>query len=91
MFDGRTIADAPEFGNFSYFNSPKYNRALAQASRIPTGPERYRTYGELDVDIARNAAPAIAVSYDNTPTLVSARTGCVIVNPELDLAAVCLK
>ena len=91
MFDGRTIANAPDFGNYSYFNSPKYNRALAQASRIPTGPERYRTYGELDVDIARNAAPAIAVSYDNTPTLVSARTGCVIVNPELDLAAVCLK
>ena len=91
LFDGRTIANAPDFGNFSYFNSPKYNRALAQASRIPTGAERYRTYGELDVDIARNAAPAIAVSYDNTPTLVSARTGCVIVNPELDLAAVCLK
>ena len=36
MFDGRTIADAPDFGNYSYFNSPKYNRALAQASRIPT-------------------------------------------------------
>ena len=91
LFDGRTIASAPGFGNFSYFNAAKYNRALARASRLPIGPERYRTYGELDVDIARNAAPAFAVSWDNTPTLVSARTGCVIVNPELELAAVCLK
>ncbi len=28
MFDGRTIADAPDFGNWSYFNSPKYNQLL---------------------------------------------------------------
>jgi peptide/nickel transport system substrate-binding protein len=90
LFDGRTIGQ-PNFGDLSYFNSPKYNSLLARASRIPVGTERYRTYGELDVDLAKNAAPAIAVSYDNTPTLVSARTGCVVVNPELDLAAVCLK
>jgi hypothetical protein len=24
MFDGRTIADAPDFGNLSYFDSPRY-------------------------------------------------------------------
>ena len=33
---------------------------------------------------------AIPYAYDNALTLVSARTGCVIVNPYLDLAAVCL-
>lgn len=91
LFDGRTIADAPNFGNWSYFDSPRYNRLLEEASQLPIGPERYRRYGELDVDIARNAAPAIAFAYDRTLTLVSARTGCVVVNPELDLAAVCLK
>ena len=90
LFDGRTIGE-PGFGNYSYFNSRKYNRLLDAASRLPVGSERYRRYGELDVDIAKNAAPAIAFAYDNTLTLVGPRTGCVIVNPELDLAAVCLK
>jgi peptide/nickel transport system substrate-binding protein len=89
-FDGRGIGQ-PDNSNWSYFNSPKYNRRLAAASRLPSGPERYRTYGQLDVDIARNAAPAIAVAYDNALTFVSKRTGCVVVNPNLDLAAVCLK
>ena len=90
LFDGRTIGE-PGFGNSSYFNSRKYNRLLDAASRLPVGSERYRRYGELDVDIAKNAAPAIAFAYDNTLTLVGPRTGCVIVNPELDLTAVCLK
>jgi peptide/nickel transport system substrate-binding protein len=90
LFDGRTIGQADN-ANWSYFNSPKYNRLLEAASRLPAGPERYRTYSQLDVDIARNAAPAIAYAYGNAQTLVSSRTGCVVVNPILDLAAVCLK
>jgi ABC-type transport system substrate-binding protein len=90
LFDGRTIGE-PGFGNWSYFNSRKYNRLLDAASRLPVGSERYRRYGELDVDIAKNAAPAIAFAYDNALTLVGPRTGCMIVNPELDLTAVCLK
>ena len=91
MFDGHTIANAPDFANLSYFNSPRYNRLLERASRLPLGPERDRAYAELDVDLAKNAAPAIAYAYDKFLTLVSKRTGCVIVNPYLDLAAVCLK
>ena len=90
MFDGRTIANAPDFGNVSYFDSPKYNRLLEQASRL-TGDERERAYSALDVDISKNAAPAIPISYDRVLNLVSARTGCVVVNPNLDLTAVCLK
>ena len=91
MFDGSTIANAPNFGNLSYLDSPKYNRRLRQASQLPVGPERERAYAALDVDISRNVAPAIPISYDRVLTLVSARTGCVVVNPFLDLAAVCLK
>jgi peptide/nickel transport system substrate-binding protein len=91
MFDGRTIANAPNFGNLSYFNSPKYNRLLERASRLPYGAEREEAYAALDVDISRNVAPAIPISYDRAFTLVSARTGCVVVNPTLDLTAVCLK
>ncbi len=55
------------------------------------GPERYRDYGELDVDIASNVAPGIPFAYDRALTLVSARTGCVVLNSILDLAAVCLR
>ena len=91
MFDGGTIANAPNFGNLSYFDSPKYNRLLEQASRLPLGAERDRAYAALDVDLAKNVAPAIPISYDRILTLVSQRTGCVVVNPYLDLAAVCLK
>ena len=90
LFDGRTIGE-PVFFNYSYFDSPKYNRLLEEASRLPLGPERYRRYGELDVDIARNAAPIVAFAVDRALTLVSPRTGCVVLNPFLDLAAVCLK
>ncbi len=91
MFDGGTIANAPNFGNFSYLDLPKYNRLLERASRLPLGAERDRAYAALDVDLAKSVAPAIPISYDRILTLVSQRTGCVIVNPQLDLAAVCLK
>jgi peptide/nickel transport system substrate-binding protein len=90
LFDGRTIGKPGSF-NFSGFNSPRYNLLLERAARLPIGPKRDLTYGALDVDLARNAAPLIAYSDDNALTLVSARTGCVIANPYLDLAAVCLK
>jgi ABC-type transport system substrate-binding protein len=89
LFDGGTIGK-PGNTNWSYFDSPKWNRALRRASHL-TGAARYRAYGRLDVELARDAAPAVAYSVDNTPTLVSSRTGCVIVNPGLDLAAVCIK
>jgi ABC-type transport system substrate-binding protein len=89
LFDGRSIGN-PAAGNYSYFDSPTYNRLLERASKL-TGAKRYREYGRLDVDLARNAAPAIAYAYDSALTLVSERTGCVVVNPYLDLAAACVK
>jgi ABC-type transport system substrate-binding protein len=76
--------------NFSGFDSPTYNARLDRASRL-VGQRRYTTYGKLDVDLARNAAPAIAYAYDNALTLVSKRVGCIVLNPYLDLAAACLK
>jgi hypothetical protein len=76
--------------NFSYFNVPKYNRLLERAARL-SGPRRYRAYGDVDVQLARDAAPAIAAMNPNTWAFVSARTGCIVMNPYLDLTAVCLK
>jgi peptide/nickel transport system substrate-binding protein len=86
LFEGRR---AP-YPNYSRFNSTRYNRLLARAERL-TGAARYREYGKLDVDLARNAAPAIAYAFDDALTLVGPRTGCVAVGPYLDLTAVCLK
>jgi ABC-type transport system substrate-binding protein len=89
MFDGRTIG-RPGFVNWSYFDSARVNRLLDRAAAL-SGESRYRAYGELDVQISRDAAPAVPYAYDNALTLVSARTGCVVVKPYLSLAAVCLK
>jgi peptide/nickel transport system substrate-binding protein len=89
LFDGGSIG-TPANINWSYFDSPVWNRALRQASHL-TGEARNRAYGTLDVALARDAAPAVAYGVDNALTLVSARTGCVIANPFLDLAAVCLR
>jgi peptide/nickel transport system substrate-binding protein len=89
LFDGRSIGD-PQSGNWSYFNSPAVNRQLEAASRL-IGPARYRAYGELDVALSRDHAPAIPYGVPNSLTFVSANTGCAVVNPTLDLTAVCLK
>jgi len=89
LFAGQSIGN-PAAGNLSYFDSPSYNRRLEAASKL-AGAARYQAYGKLDVDLARNAAPAIAYAYDSALTLVSKNVGCVVVNPYLDLEAACLK
>ena len=90
LFDGRTIG-RPGFGNWSYFDSPTFNRKLDRASKLPLGPERSRAYGQIDVELSRDAAPAIPYGVANAFTLVSSRVGCVVANPSLDFTAVCLK
>lgn len=89
IFHGRTIGQ-PDSGNYSYFNSTKYNRLLDRAFRL-SGDERHRAYGELDIRLSRDAAPAVPVAVQNAFAFVSARTGCVVMNPFFDLSAVCLK
>ena len=90
LFDGRSIG-RPNFGNWSYFDSPTFNRKLDRASKLPLGPERNRAYGQIDVELSRDAAPAIPYGVANAFTLVSSRVGCVVANPNLDFTAVCLK
>jgi ABC-type transport system substrate-binding protein len=77
-------------GNLGRFDSSTYDRLMRRAARLQ-GPERYRAYGELDVRLARDAAPSVAISFLSEPTLVSARVGCIVLRPVLDLTAVCLK
>jgi peptide/nickel transport system substrate-binding protein len=68
----------------------KYHRLLDRASRL-TADDRYRAYGDLDGQISRDAAPMIPVTVVNAQTFVSARVDCIVLNPTLDLTAVCLK
>ena len=86
LFAGENIPSPNE----SRFESARFDRLLKDASGL-TGSARYRQYGRLDAALAQGAAPAVAFAYDNTLTLISDRIGCVVLNPYLDLAAVCLK
>lgn len=89
LFDGRTIGQT-NTGNRSHFNSPVYNRLLDEASRL-SGNARERAYGELDIRLSRDAAPAIPWAAVNDIQFVSPRVGCVSFNPLFDLTGICLK
>jgi ABC-type transport system substrate-binding protein len=84
LLDGRFVGST----NWARFDSNAYNRLLRRAAGLQ-GAARYRAYGDLDVRLARDAAPIVAIDYVNEPTLVSKRVGCV--TPVFDLTAVCLK
>ena len=73
------------------FDHPGYQRKLTAAARR-SGPGRYLTYGELDLDLARNAAPLAAFGNGSTHDLFSARIGCQTFGIYgVDLAALCLR
>lgn len=78
--------------NYSHFDSPRYNRLLDHAARL-SGAARARAYGTVDIDLARDAAPRVAVSIFNQRLFVGARVGCRILDPltGLNLAAACLR
>jgi peptide/nickel transport system substrate-binding protein len=51
--------------NYSYFNSPKWNKRMESAARL-VGPKRLTVYGQLDLDIMKQAAPmAVERTYNN--------------------------
>jgi ABC-type transport system substrate-binding protein len=79
--------------NYSYFNNRKYNKKMALAARL-FGAKRFSTYGSLDVEIMKAAAPIAAWDNDNDREFISAKTGCYINQPVYglaDLALLCLK
>lgn len=78
--------------NYAHFRSPRFDRLMRRAAGL-RGRARYAAYGRLDVRLAREAAPMVAVGYDNDATLVSRRVDprCIVLRPTLVLTAVCLK
>jgi ABC-type transport system substrate-binding protein len=86
--DGRYVGLA----NLSWFDSPRFNAAMRRTALLQ-GEARYRAYGELDVQLSRDAAPILPIAFANNVVFVSKRVGCVVLRPDfgLNLAAACLK
>ena len=91
LLDGRNIQDQNNT-NFAYFNDPKFNQQMTQASLL-SGSARYKAYGNLDVAIMQQAVQWAPRSNTNNRMLVSKRTGCFSYSAiyTVDLAALCLK
>jgi ABC-type oligopeptide transport system substrate-binding subunit len=80
-----TGADLPSFAD------PAYQRRLGETAQL-TGPKRYLTYRELDLDLARNAAPLIAYGNSASRDFFSPRIGCQSYGVYgIDLAALCIR
>ena len=91
LLDGGGIK-AHGSSNWAYFDDPAYNRKLESAAAL-SGPQRYRAYATLDADVARNAAPLVAIANYARRDFFSARMGCQVYQPVygFDLAALCLR
>src|SRR3954466_4137322 len=91
LLDGRNIQDANN-SNFAYFNDPKFNKQMAQASLL-SGSKRYSAYANLDAAIMQQAVPWAPRSNANNRMFVSKRFGCFTYSAiyTVDLAAACLK
>jgi hypothetical protein len=73
------------------FDDPNYRRQLAAASQLQ-GPQRYLAFGQLDIELAGDAAPLVAYGNLNSADFFSPRVGCQTFGPYgIDLAALCIK
>lgn len=89
--DGRTIR-ATNNADESYFNRPRYNRAIARADLL-TGAARRKAFAQLDIDIMRNDPPWAPFENDTRRDFISKSLGCYVFQPVylLDVAAACKK
>ena len=92
FFDGNNIHDTNN-QNLSYFNDPKVNKMLEQAASL-TGQARYKTYGQLDITIARDYAPHANMYHPTFADFLSSRMApaCYVFQPIYgvqDLGAEC--
>jgi ABC-type transport system substrate-binding protein len=78
--------------NVAYFNDPKFNKAMRDASLL-SGDARYKAYGNVDVNISKDNPAWAARANSNNRLLVSSRVGCFTYNNIYgpNLAALCIK
>jgi peptide/nickel transport system substrate-binding protein len=93
LLQGNTIQET-ENVNVSYFNVPKYNRAIEQAGRL-SGKARFNAFGKLDVQLTTSNDAVPWASYQNfiNRDFVSKHVGCYTYQPVflMDLALICRK
>ena len=91
LLDGTNIQQTNNV-NFAYFNDPEWTRKMQEAARL-SGDERFTRYGELDVELARDAAPWVAWSIQNNRDFFSERIGCQVYQPiyGMSLAPLCVR
>ena len=91
--DPSDFIDLPFTGSDAAFpaaGAERYTPRIAAASRLG-GQQRLRAYGQLDIDLARHAAPAVAFANLTAEDFFSATTGCQVFQPiyGMDLGALC--
>jgi ABC-type transport system substrate-binding protein len=79
LLDGGNI-QASNNNNYSYFNDAKFNKQMNDFAKL-SGPNRYGSYGKLDVDLMRNAAPWAPFANPNSREFVSGRITNYIHHP----------
>jgi ABC-type transport system substrate-binding protein len=91
-FLGIVFAQKSAYGGASSIVRPPYGQRLAAAGRL-YGPKRYLAFGELDVELARNAAPGVPFGADTRHDFFSRRMGCQVYQPVygISLAALCIR
>jgi len=91
LMNGKNL-QAQHNNNVAYFNDPAFNKKM-NAAALLSGAKRFSTYGSLDVDIMKNAAPWAPRNNFNSRIFVSKRVGCFTYNAiyTMDLAAACIK
>jgi YVTN family beta-propeller protein len=91
--DPSDFIDLPFTGSDAAFpgaGAERYRARIARVARLG-GEARLRAYGQLDVDLARDAAPAVAFANLTGEDFFSARVGCQVFQPiyGVDLGALC--
>jgi ABC-type oligopeptide transport system substrate-binding subunit len=93
LLQGNSIQET-ENVNVSYFNVPKYNKAIQRAGAL-AGTARYNAFAKLDVQITTSNDAVPWASYQNfiERDFVSKHVGCYVFNPvfQMDLANLCRK
>lgn len=72
LLHGSLIRDQHNY-NFAFFDDSDWNRKLDATARL-FPPERYEAYGQLDLEIVRNAAPWAVMGNRTRRDFVSSRT-----------------
>lgn len=79
LLDGGNIQESNN-SNYAYFNDARFNKQMNDFAKL-SGTNRYTSYGKLDVEIMRNAAPWAPFANPNSREFLSARMTNYIHHP----------